>query len=33
MEEAGDFFTASHRRRLTKFAQADGQWYFKDVAL
>jgi hypothetical protein len=24
----GRFFTASHRRRATKFAAADGQWYF-----
>jgi hypothetical protein len=29
MEEGGDFLTASHRHRATKFAEADGQWYFK----
>jgi hypothetical protein len=33
MEEGGDFLIGNHRRRSTKFAEADGQWYFKDVAL
>jgi hypothetical protein len=27
------FLTASHRRRSAKFAEADGQWYFKHGAL
>jgi hypothetical protein len=33
MEEGADFLIASHRRRLRKFAEVAGQWYFKIVAL